>query len=56
MTETMKCVEVPAVPYLAWHADAQVRHRRGERQKQCKFCGLWFWEHEMKLHRPVPNE
>ncbi len=56
MERATTCREVPAIPYLAWHADAQTRHRKGERQQQCKACGLWFWEHEIKVHRSTQQE
>jgi len=31
------------LPYLSWHADAERRTKRGERQKKCKACGLYYW-------------
>ena len=31
---------------MEWHADADRRHRRGERQRQCPVCRLWLWAHE----------
>lgn len=34
----------PALGYMAWIDDAQERHKRGERQKQCPVCGLFIWE------------
>ncbi len=38
--------EARALGYLAWHDDATQRHRRGERQRRCPKCLLWFWPHE----------
>lgn len=31
------------VDYVAWHAEAGRRHRRGERQRQCPRCWRWVW-------------
>ena len=33
-------------PFLHAHADAEERMKRGEKQRQCKKCGLWHWPHE----------
>ena len=35
--------------YLAWHSRAAEATRRGERQRQCPGCKLWFfpWEEEV---------
>ena len=30
--------------YLEAHWDGQKRLKRGEKQIQCKHCGLWIWE------------
>lgn len=30
--------------YLMASDDAQERMKRGEKQKQCEYCGLWIWE------------
>jgi len=38
------------MPYLAEAEDAQRRLKRGERQRQCAGCKLWFWADEMKIH------
>ena len=35
------------VGYLAWHADAERRTDRGERQFLCGMCKLWRWKHEL---------
>lgn len=37
--------------YLAKAEDAQRRLRKGERQRQCGGCSLWFWADEMKAHK-----
>lgn len=41
------CPETPAdyVPldYLAWHAMAEARTKRGERQKLCRHCERYAW-------------
>lgn len=39
------------LPYLSWHADAERRHKRGERQLYCGECvtpelGGWVWPDE----------
>jgi hypothetical protein len=34
----------PDLPYLAWHDDAETRHKRGEKQIQCPACCLFVWE------------
>lgn len=37
-------VEPPELGYLDWHADAEERHKRGERQLRCHNCGKCIWE------------
>jgi hypothetical protein len=47
-----KCEE-PDLGYMQWHADAERRHRAGERQLWCGMCGKWIWEaHISEEHRP----
>lgn len=29
--------------YMAWHADADRRHKAGERQVRCLICMRWVW-------------
>jgi endogenous inhibitor of DNA gyrase (YacG/DUF329 family) len=44
----------PALPYLQWHADADERMKRGERQRKCPVCMkyVWgsFWKTNTKHH------
>ncbi len=32
--------------YIAWHEDADARGKRGERQRRCPLCALYFWPDE----------
>lgn len=39
--------------YLAWHADADRRAKRGEKQRQCPDCKRWYWPNkpsEVAMH------
>lgn len=38
------------ISYLARAEEAQRRLKKGERQKQCRGCKLWFWADEMTSH------
>jgi hypothetical protein len=33
--------------YLEWHEEAEKRHRKGMKQKQCPECKRWLWKDEM---------
>lgn len=44
---------VSRLSYGAAIEDAERRHRRGERQRRCSECWLWFWPGEMR--RRVKN-
>jgi hypothetical protein len=33
-----------AMGYVQWHADAEERHKAGEKQKKCRECGYYIWE------------
>lgn len=35
------------MPYFEWRTLCEERHNKGERQKRCPDCGLYFWEEEM---------
>lgn len=41
MTDIKTCNWKPGTNYLASHADAERRSKRGERQCKCKVCGRW---------------
>ena len=45
--------EMGPTGYLAWHADAEIRSKRGERQVVCDECGLWSWP---RLAAPTVEE
>lgn len=47
------CVEVKPRSYLQWHYDSERRFKRGERQRQCPSCGLWFWADEWTIHKQL---
>ena len=54
----MPCTPLPdgtgyvcEIEYCRWHEDAARRHRRGERQVQCRTCGRWYWADEFKQHK-----
>ncbi len=48
-----KCVEVKPRSYLQWHYDSERRFKRGERQRQCPACSLWFWADEWAIHKQL---
>jgi hypothetical protein len=33
----------PPLGYLEWHADAERRHKAGQRQTWCERCQKWQW-------------
>ena len=33
----------PELDYMAWHYDAELRAKRGEKQFKCPECGLYHW-------------
>lgn len=33
--------------YVAWFDDADIRYKKGERQKQCPICKHYFWKDEL---------
>ena len=34
--------------YVAWHAESEKLHRKGQRQIRCGECLRYFWPHEYK--------
>jgi len=32
-----------SIDYIAWHMEAEIRHKRGERQLFCTVCERWHW-------------
>lgn len=41
-----------ALGYLAWHRDAERRHRAGQRQVYCTACRKWRWP-DLVGHAPT---
>lgn len=39
---------ISTLPYLAFHADADRRMKRGEKQRKCPVCQKWIWETEYR--------
>lgn len=33
--------------YSEWQNEAEIRHRKGMKQKQCPICKRWLWKDEM---------
>lgn len=44
-----------ALGYIAWHRDADQRHKKGQKQKQCPVCKLWCWPDELRSNLPIEN-
>lgn len=42
-----------SIQYIAYHEDADRRHKAGQRQIQCRDCNLWIWP---DLFGKRPNE
>lgn len=40
---TEPCCIQDNLGYVAWHADAERRAARGEKQKRCLKCRLYYW-------------
>ena len=45
--------EIPEKGYIQYHAEAEARHKRGEKQFCCPVCGLWLWN-AYKI-KPLPG-
>lgn len=43
------------LPYIAAHADAERRAKKGQTQSQCPECGLWRWPGEFRDPDPWPR-
>jgi hypothetical protein len=44
----------PKLGYREWHADADRRIKRGQKQRRCPACKLWVWNcffHKRKRKR-----
>ena len=53
MGSEIKRCNPPDLGYMAFHSDADRRHKRGERQVYCGVCKRWQWpEHVSDEHRP----
>lgn len=44
--EPCKSHKAQDLPYLAWQAYAKERQRKGDKQKECKVCGRWYFNDE----------
>lgn len=51
---TERCCVHSNLGYLAWHADAERRTKRGERQKRCPTCHLYYWPALQKKRKAAP--
>lgn len=40
--------------YLAWHDEAERRHRAGNKQSRCPKCGYWLWDDEIGVPLEEP--
>lgn len=44
------------LPYLAYHEDAEKRHKRGQKQRLCSTCERWRWpDHSKACSDFVPH-
>jgi hypothetical protein len=50
MPEPVRCGD-HGLAYREFHADAERRHRAGQRQRWCPTCSLWSWpDHLLPEH------
>lgn len=47
----MRAIHICRIAYVEESLKAARRLAKGERQKQCPKCQLWWWPNEMKRHR-----
>jgi hypothetical protein len=45
--EPCKTHKAPKLPYLAWHAYAEERYKKGDKQTRCSICGRWYFKDEL---------
>jgi hypothetical protein len=41
------CKDDDHLGYCAWHADAERRHKAGQKQVWCSICGKWRWPNQV---------
>ena len=45
--EPCKKHKSPELTYIAWHAYAEERYKKGDKQTQCSICGRFYFKDEL---------